>query len=425
MRFRTYQILSDFLEPALHLWLRVRMSKGKEDRARFGERFGRPGKARPQGVLVWIHAASVGEANSVLPLIGQMRERFPHVQLLLTTGTVTSAQLMASRLPAGVIHQYVPIDTPESVRKFLRHWKPDIGFWIESEFWPNLVITARKRGCFMVVVNGRMSERSYEGWQRWAPTIMFDMMRCFEVGFAQSEADAQRLRALGLRDVRTPGNIKYDGQVLPCDEAQLLELQRMIGERPVWLAASTHPGEEELIREAHALLAATRPNLLTVIVPRHPKRGGEIAALLANHGEVALRSKDQPITTSTRFYVADTLGELGLFYRACEIVFMGGSLVKHGGQNPLEPARLRCAILTGPHTHNFAVITEEMEKLGALLRVQNSAQLAAQVDRLLRSPEQQIALQSVCTQWLKGKDGASARILDALSPIFVPLEPKA
>ena len=419
MRYSSYKFATDFLSPLITAWLLIRRARGKGDKQRFRERFGYASVPRPAGTLLWLHAASVGEANSVLQLIDQIRARQLPAHLLLTTGTVSSAKLMHARLPGGVIHQFAPIDTPDATLRFLRHWKPDIGFWVESEFWPNLVMNARKRGCFMVVVNGRMSQSSYQGWQRYALHMMFDMMRCFDVIFAQSEIDGERLRALGAPDVRYVGNLKYDADMLPCDEAALLFLQQTIGGRPVWLAASTHPGEEEIIAQAHGTLAATHPNLLTVIAPRHAQRGAEIAQKLP--GQVALRSRGDAITPATAFYIADTMGELGLFYRLCEIVFMGGSLVPHGGQNPLEPLKLRCAIITGPHTHNFAQITADMDKAGILARAQNAGQLARHIDRFLKNPDTIAETHIRAKEWLKDKTGATLRIIDMLAPIFVPV----
>lgn len=421
MRYSFYRFATDLLSPLVTGWLLWRRACGKEDRARFSERFGHPSQPRPEGTLLWLHAASVGEANSVLLLIERLRARFPAINLLLTTGTVTSAQLMQKRLPPQVIHQFAPVDTPAATQRFLRHWKPDIAFWVESEFWPNLVMAARARGCFMTVINGRMSRRSYRGWQRWGTRMMFDMMSCFEVAFAQSEDDGLRLRALGLYDVRYEGNLKFDADLLPCDEAVLFSLQQTLGNRPAWLAASTHDGEEALVAQAHTQLSATQPNLLTIVVPRHPQRGGAIAQLLANHGTVGLRSRGDTITPGTQFYIADTLGELGLFYRLCDIVFIGGSLVPHGGQNPLEAARLRCAVLTGPHTHNFADMVEDMQNAGALLRVGNAAQLADTVGKLITHPDDIAQLQIITRRWLADKGGAAERILNTLAPIFVPV----
>ncbi len=368
---RSYRVLTAFIAPLIVLWLYWRRLCVKEDPARLRERFGFASKPRPEVTLLWLHAASVGEAMSVLLLIEKIRARFPQVKMLLTTGTITSARLMQARLPEGVIHQYAPVDTPQATLKFMRHWKPEFAFWVESEFWPNLVMDADDYQCFMGVINARMSERSFSGWQKH-PALIRDMLSRFNMVFAQSAEDAKRLEMLGAKDVLCLGNLKYDAALLPCDEAELVQLAKHVGERPAWLAASTHPGEEALIAETHKLLSATRPTLLTIIAPRHPERGNDIANELKKNWRVAQRSKRESLTADTQFYIADTLGELGLFYRLCDIVFMGGSLVAHGGQNPLEPARLSCAVLTGPHTHNFADMYREMEKIGGCLRVKNA-----------------------------------------------------
>lgn len=422
MRYRSYKIITSTLSPLIGWWLRVRLARGKESKARFNERFGFAKTPRPKGLVLWIHAASVGEVNSILPFIEQIKLRFSDVHILLTSGTLTSAELITKHNLKNVIHQFVPIDTPEATNRFLRHWRPDIGFWVESELWPNLVINAKARGCFMIIINGRMSVKSYNSWQKYAVLMIYQMLNCFELVFAQSEDDIRRFRALGARDVRCVGNIKYDAAPLPCKEADLFAIQQEIGTRPTWLAASTHDNEEEQLVQAHLLLAKTRPDLLTIIVPRHPQRGEEIAKLLSSHGKVALRSHKDRITPDVKFYIADTLGELGLFYRLCEITFMGGSLIKHGGQNPLEAARLRCCVLTGTYTDNFSDIYAEMEKLTIAIRVKNAAELAAQIDRLMQNSDAIVKIQMLAKEWLQGKSGATSRIVDILAPIFVPVE---
>ena len=419
---RNYRILTMLIAPLLPLWLFIRRLRGKEDRLRFRERFGIASQPRPPGTLLWLHAASVGEANSVLPFIFKMRAHYPHINLLLTTGTVTSAALMQKRLPKDVIHQYAPIDTPKATDRFIWHWRPDFAFWVESEFWPNLIWTANDFGSFMGVINARMSERSFASWQK-RPAMIHDMLSCFNLVFAQSVQDGARLKSLGAKHMSCCGNIKYDAATLPCNEDELIAFKNTIGNRPLWLAASTHPGEELLIAEAHKLLSATRKNLLTIIVPRHPARGSSIATELQTFGKIALRSKQESITTDTKFYIADTLGELGLFYRASDIVFMGGSLVNHGGQNPLEPAKLSCAVLTGPHTHNFSDIYAEMEKAGVVIRVQNAAGLAAQIDKLLNDAKAREAMQNAVRFWMQDKGGATDRLLENLQPIFEVRQP--
>ncbi len=424
INYKAYRIITSALSPLINGWLRIRLLQGKENKQRLSERFGFSKISRPQGTLLWIHAASVGEVNSVWLLIEQLQSRFPDIQILLTTGTVTSAQLVEKRALKNVIHQFVPVDTIEATNRFLRHWRPDIGFWVESELWPNLVNNARARGCFMLIINGRMSMKSYLSWQKYALLMAYQMLGCFELVFAQSEADGQRFRALGARDVRYVGNLKYDAEPLSCKEAELFALQQEIGTRPLWLAASTHHNEEEQLIETHKLLASSRPDLLTIIAPRHPQRGEEIAKFLSVHGKVALRSKGDKIAAGINFYVADTLGELGLFYRLCEIVFMGGSLIPHGGQNPIEPARLCCAIITGQHTQNFADIYAEMEKLTISIQVQNAAELAKQIDRLMGDSDLIAQKQILTKEWLRIKTGVAGRILDMTAPIFTPLDSK-
>ena len=419
----SYRLLTHAVAPFLPLWLRWRAKHGKEDPKRINERFGIPSEKRPHGTLLWLHAASVGEANSLLLLLNKIHDRVPGLHLLLTTGTVTSARLMQFRLPPGAIHQYVPIDTPKATARFMHHWHPDLAFWVESELWPNLIQEADDYECFMGIINARMSERSFTGWQKRASLIK-DILKRFNLIFAQSEADAKRLEALGASEVMCLGNLKYDASLLPCDESELTRLQSAIAGRPVWLAASTHPGEENMIAQAHSLLSATRPNLLTVIVPRHPERGASIATALLSKYSTILRSQGANPTSTTQIYIADTLGELGLFYRLCETVFMGGSLVPHGGQNPLEPARLACAIVTGPHTHNFAEIYSEMEQEKLVLRATNPQDMAARIDQLLSNTDLRNRMQTQAKHWVETKSGTAERLMIYLEPLLQPRKPK-
>lgn len=412
--YNVYRLATAVVSPLLPLWLQYRTRLGKEDAKRIGERFGYASTARPKGKLLWFHAASVGEATSILLMVQKMRERFADLSILVTTGTVTSAQLLKTRLPKEIIHQYAPLDTPKATRRFINHWRPNFSFWVESEFWPNLISETNLCESFMGIINGRMSKRSFASWRR-APQFAKEMLGTFDITFAQSDEDAVRLGQLGAREVMCLGNLKFDASLLPCNEAKLLRLQTELAGRPVWLAASTHPGEEEMIARADSLLRARRPDLLTIIVPRHPSRGGDIAALLPN---AVQRSKNISITAKTHFYIADTLGELGLFYRLSEIVFMGGSLVNHGGQNPLEPARLSCALTVGPHTHNFSDIYHDMEKLGLCLRASSPENLAAHVDRLMNNAAARYDMTKKLKQWVDSKSGAGEKILSLLAPLL-------
>ena len=379
-----YHGISRLAAPAIDLWLARRRSQGKEDKARFAERFGHPGRARPDGRLAWAHAASVGESLAVLPLAERLVAE--GLKVLITSGTVTSARILENRLPAGTMHQYVPIDRPAPVRRFLDHWRPDVAIWVESELWPNLVLAAAARTIPMIMVNARMSERSARRWRRM-PRLIAPLLGAFGACLTQSEEDGNRLRALGATSVRLAGNIKYDAPPLPVDETALQNLRREIGERPHWLAASTHPGDEAAAAQAHAALTGTIPGLLTLIAPRHPERSAEIAVMLRARGHgVARRSAGDHIDADTGIYVADTLGEMGLLYRLAGAVFVAGSLASHGGHNPVEAALLKNALVAGPDMRNFEDACVALEKAGALGRIKQADALAGALEPLLRDP---------------------------------------
>jgi len=317
------------------------------------------------------------------------------ISVLFTTGTVTSATLIAERLPAlglsaRVIHQFAPLDVAQWVRRFLDHWRPDAVAFVESEIWPNMIAQSARRGLPLMLLNGRMSERSLRGWLR-APRFARLLVGAFDRIWAQSEADAARFRQLGGRRVEAPGNLKFSADPLPADPEVLAELQEGLAGRPVWLAASTHKGEEALIARVHRRLAADFPGLLTIIVPRHPGRGADIAGLLGGL-EVTRRSLGEP-PPAEGIWLADTLGELGLFYRLVRTVFVGKSfVVVPGGQNPLEPARLGCAIATGPATGNFNEAVALLQKLGGLCVVADEAALGDWVAEMLRDPPRAAAM---------------------------------
>lgn len=368
------------------LMLRARAGRGKEDPARIGERHGRASRARPDGTLVWIHGASVGESIAALPLVSALLEK-PGRHVLVTTGTVTSAALMAERLPPRAFHQYAPLDSAASVGRFLNHWRPDLALFVESEFWPNLLLKTRARGVPMALINARMSERSFRGWTR-ANALAKLLLSSFDECLAQDEATASRLTRLGAACVRVSGTLKADAPPLPVDPAALDAFKTALGSRPLFLAASTHPGEEALLFDVALRLRAEGLSALTVIVPRHPPRGTEIeAAALAKGLDTRRRSAGVLPGPATEIYVADTLGELGLFYRAATFAFLGGSLIEHGGQNPLEPARLGTAVVTGPHTHNFDETFRILLNAQGEGRVGSVEELSVMVARLIRDPD--------------------------------------
>ena len=417
---RSYRCASVLATPMVNAWLAHRRRRGKEDRARFAERLGRPGLPRPEGQLLWMHAVSVGEGLSLLPLVERLREALPDVHVLITSGTVTSARLLRERLPVDVLHQFAPVDRPDAVRRFAEHWRPDLAVWVESELWPNLILETAGRGIPMLLVNARMSARSAERWRR-APHLCQPLLAAFTGVLAQTEVDAARFRALGARNVAVRGNLKNDARPLPADDDAVEGLRQAIGGRPRWIAASTHEGEEAAVADAAAALRRIFPDLLTILAPRHPERGAAVTEMLERRGLVTARhSANDAITPATAIYLVDTLGELGLVYRLGDIAFIGGSLAPHGGHNPLEPARLECALIAGPHTENFAEAYAALEDADALNRVSDADALAGAVRALLEDESAQSTRATAAREAAAALSGAAEA---ALSLIRDHLEP--
>lgn len=413
-----YRGLTHLAGPAVYLWILKRCWKGKEDRVRLGERFGQTPTPRPEGPLAWVHAASVGEANSMLVMISRLLAANPALNVLMTTGTVNSARLMAKRLPERAIHQYVPVDLPGTVNRFLDHWQPDIALWTESEIWPNTLAAIRSRGIPAAVVNARMSERSYRRW-KWLPGSIGPLLRTFALALAQTEADAERLRKLGAAETAVVGNLKYSAEPPPASDEPLEELRRAIAARPAWLFASSHPGESEIALRVHETLASRIPGLLTVIVPRHAERGQEILDLVRSRGLGGARRSEGALPRPEHaVYIGDTMGELGVFYRLLRIVCMGGSFVRHGGQNPVEPALFGCSILYGPHMWNFAEITMQLEEAGGALRIDDAAALSKAVGLLLTESEERDRLGKAALDVTERNRLAVDRALAALGPLL-------
>lgn len=383
---RLYSAAATLARPGLRAALRLREWRGKEIGERLAERRGIERTPRPAGRLIWLHAASVGETVSVLPVLASAAAKAPELTMLLTTGTVTSARLLACRLPElglenRVLHRFVPLDVPAWAERFLEHWQPDAACLAESELWPNLLAACKRRCIPLMLMNGRLSPRSYGRWRRM-PAFAQMLLQGFDRIEARSEDDAERLYSLGAREVALPGDLKFAAPPLPADDVELDRLRSGLNGRPVWLAASTHPGEDQIILDVHRSLTARHPGLLTVIVPRHPDRGRRIVEL-AGPQPVARRATPAEPPTLGGIYVADTLGELGLWYRLAGTAFIGGSLVPHGGQNPLEAGRLGCAIAAGPHMGNFAAAVTALERVGGICRIADAVGLAAWVSSML------------------------------------------
>ncbi len=417
---QAYRLFSAAAMPFTPLLLAQRLRRGKEHRLRVGERRGESRMERPAGPLVWLHGASVGELMSVLPLIERISAR--EVNMLVTSGTVTSGGLAEQRLPPGVIHQFVPLDVPRFVRRFLGHWQPDLALFVESDLWPNMVIETSRRGVPMVLVNGRLSENSFHRWTH-LPAAIVNLLKRFDLCMARTPGDAERLGALGAPSIVTTGNLKLDVPPPPANAQRLHELQTAVGQRPVMAGASTHAGEEDMIVGVHRRLRTNFPGLLTVIAPRHPERGSEIAVYAQANGlNVALRSRGELPRRDTDIYVADTVGELGLLYRLAPVVFMGGSLVPHGGQNPIEPAKLGAAILHGPHVWNFAEIYGALDQAHGAEIIGDGERLAAAFAAMLAQPALRNSVAAAARTTVDRLGGALERTLHALDPYLMQLQ---
>ena len=399
--------------PVLRRMLARRVVIGKEDAARLGERRGLERVARPAGRLLWIHAASVGEAVSVLPVLTSLAAQDPALTILFTTGTLTSARLLDRRLPElgldRVLHRFVPLDVPAWAARFLDHWRPDAAAFVESELWPNLIAGCQRRSIPLMLINGRMSAGSLRRW-RWAGGFARQVVGAFDRVHAQSADYAGRLKQLGARGLLPPGNLKLAAEALPVDPTEVARLRALIGDRPVWLAASTHPGEEAIAAAVHRRLEADHPGLLTIIAPRHPDRGAAVAADAGNAPRRSL-GEDPP---AGGIWIADTLGELGLLYTLAPIVFIGRSLVGRGGQNPLEAARFGAALAVGPHTDNFPELVRLLHSVGGLAQIADADGLGDWVDRMVRDPVARRMAGQAAHGVADGESGLPDRIAGAL-----------
>jgi 3-deoxy-D-manno-octulosonic-acid transferase len=413
-RLKAYRALTSAARPLAPLLLRVRRRQGKEDPSRLPERLGRASAPRPAGPLVWLHAASVGETLSILPLISALSERRHSLSFLLTTGTVTSAKLAAQRLGPRTLHQYAPLDVPGYVRSFLDHWRPDLAVFTESEIWPNLILESSARGIPLILVNGRITQRSYRRWRRNSD-VARPLFSRFSLVLAQSETLARRFKMLGAAGATASGNIKVDTPPPPVDEGALERLRAALDNRPLLLAAATHEGEEEIVAEGHRQLRRLFPDLLTIIAPRHPERGPAIAEWLQSQGVAAMRRAVGELPTrACEIYIADTLGELGTLYRLASVAFVGGSLVDHGGHNPIEAVRHGAVVITGPHWQNFKDTYEALIEHGGAVVVRSAAELAEAVAPLLADNAELASLRERAEAALAGLSGALPRTVEAL-----------
>lgn len=417
-----YRLLTRALEPLAPRLLDARAKKGKEDPARVDERLGLTRVPRPDGEVVWLHGVSVGETLSLLPVVERLRATRPDLTILVTSGTQTSANLLARRLPEGVIHQFAPVDAPGAVDAFLTKWKPVVGVFVESELWPNLILESRRRGVKLVLASARITEKTVAGWRRF-PGAAREILSAFDVVLPQDGVSADRLESLGAR-IDGHVNLKLAGDAPPHDGAAFTRLSAAIGDRPVVVAASTHDGEEIAIVRA---LDKLTERLCLILIPRHPERSAAIAAALTRDGyRFALRSQGRQPDSDTDLYVADTLGEMGLFLRLADVVVMGGSFSAAlekppvGGHNPLEPARLGKPAVTGPDMTNWAAITEALVEAGGLQIVAAPWDLPGVLTPLLADDKAARAMGDRGRRAAAEAGSGLERLVDSLQPLLPP-----
>ncbi|MEW6255978.1 MAG: 3-deoxy-D-manno-octulosonic acid transferase [Pseudomonadota bacterium] len=414
--YRGVTTAAAMLAPA---WLAHRVRKGKEDPRRLAERRGIASAPRPKGPLIWAHGASVGEVLSILPLIERLTERGFNV--LLTSGTLTSSRIVGRRGHPSIIHQFVPLDARKFVTRFLDHWKPDLALMAESEIWPNLMTEVARRGTPLMLVNARLSDRSAERWRR-LPRSARSLLAMVDLCLAQSREDADRFRSLGATRVQPVGNLKFDVPPPDAEPEALEEMRAQVADRPILLAASTHPGEDESVLEAHLRLREALPGLLTIIAPRHPERGPAVETLAQAAGLSAIRREAGYLPGEvTEIYVADTIGELGIFYRLAPVVFVGGSLVRHGGQTPIEAAKLGAVVVHGPHVWNFGALYAQLDQSGGAIPVSDGASLTQAV--LDQFADHEYHLQTARAAWTttESLSGALDRTLSAIEPYLAQI----
>ncbi|MEO0618356.1 MAG: glycosyltransferase N-terminal domain-containing protein [Pseudomonadota bacterium] len=421
---KLYAVITRCAESAAATLLARRVARGKEDKSRLNERLGKPIVPRPDGHLVWFHAASVGELNAIRTLLKTVKATVPDTHILLTTGTVTSANTAASQLSEVALHQYVPLDSPRMVSRFLDHWQPAAAFFVESELWPNLIFETSRRKIPMALLNAHVSDKSIKAWRKpWSRRTGAALFTAFDLILAQSPAVMMRFMRLGAHRIVMAGNLKSDGDVPQIDAEAREDIRRLVAERTVVVAASTHDGEETIFADAHVAAANEFSNLLTIIAPRHPERGPQIADQLRAAGhDVAIRSKGETITAKTGIYLADTLGELPLWFDVSQLAIMGGSLIPHGGHNPLEPMRQNIPVLTGPHVHNFREIYDTLDEAAAIIRLEatDANALATALLSVLDDPATRETMITNSAMALRQLSGALTLSIDHIRPWLSP-----
>jgi 3-deoxy-D-manno-octulosonic-acid transferase len=417
---KIYQFLSIIFYPFLELYIFYRVYKNKEDKKRVNERFGISKIDRSNQEVIWIHAVSVGEVNSALSLIDEIEKKHPQYQILFTTTTLTSAQILAEKIinsKIKITHQYLPIDSLFCVKNFLNFWRPKIAIFVESEIWPNFIFQCYQNQIKTFLINARLSEESIRRW-KWAKFFGFNIFSYFDEIFAQSEQDKINLEKLTGKNIHYLGNLKSQISQLKINHNLFSQLKNQISDRKIFLSASTHQGEEEIILKTHQKLKKEFKNLLTIIIPRHPNRRSEIINLAKNllfsENQIAIRSKNQEISAEIEFYLVDSLGELATFYQLADFTFLGGSMTQVGGHTPFEPIELECAVISGKYFFNNRQIFENLHQNKGCIIIDDENDLYQQVKTLLLNEEISSEVNQNAKKIIQKNTDIASRIIEKL-----------
>ncbi len=414
--FHAYSLASRLLALVAYRKVKARLTQAGIAPSRSRERLGYATEQRPNGSLVWFHAASVGESLAAISVMDEMLKHHTDLRFLLTSGTATSAEVAQKRMPPQCQHQFAPLDAPAPVKRFLKHWHPNVGFFVESELWPNMIVQTADTGCTLGLLNARLSTKSVAKWRKHLTTAKF-ILSHFSVLITQNQTTADNLRSIGApqEHLHAGSNLKALAPAPPVDMAVLDATKSLLSNRPVWIASSTHDGEEHSVLAAHQILLRTYPDLCLILIPRHPERGDIVEQLIQDANlTCARRSRTDLPQPTTQVYLADTLGETGTWYALSPLVFLGGSLKEIGGHNPFEPAHHGCAIVTGPEYFNFAETYAEMIDHEIAVQIHDSAELAEQIDHWLNTPDALAATRNKSRAFISRQSGLMTQTIELM-----------
>ena len=378
-----YRLLINLVLLISPLIIILRLIKKKEHPIRFKEKFCFFPIKRGNGKLVWFHGSSVGEILSIIPLVEKLEKNKSIKKILITSSTLSSSKVLTKFKLKKTVHQFFPIDANFLTKKFLDYWNPAIAIFVESEIWPNMLINVKKKSIPLVLLNARITKESYKKWKMISLLSKF-LFESFDISFPQNHETKKYLNSLGVKKIKFLGNLKFSESKTQKNSALNKNIEKTFKSRKIWCAVSTHNGEEKICAEAHQKLKKKYKKLLTVIIPRHVHRVNNIYKEVNNMGfKVQIHSKKSKIKKDTDIYLVDTYGETKSFFKICNTVFLGGSIVNHGGQNPLEPARLGCKILHGPNIQNFTEVYRLLNKENLSFKFYNTNQLAKSVAQSL------------------------------------------